>query len=249
MPAHSPAAAALAQSGKRGAQAGPRTGLRGPGPPARGRHARGRRGPRDSSPDHLRVAGLQGPAPSLLVHPLTLVGPSRCLVPAWAGSRSLVPLLISSRVPAWAGAAAWLAGRDASGRSRPASGSGGTSLGGEIARGRQSARDPGGRAGAPLDRGARDTKAQGHSMAGRLMAVWFSCWRRSRSRPRLLRGLGGPLPELLAVGRRAAGGDCGGACRRGAGSTGSRPGARDNGSGLARRAHRRRGRRDPASGS
>ena len=79
-----------------------------------------------------------------------------------------------------------------------------------------------------------DTKAQGHSMAGRLVALWVTARRRSLACivwPCLR--LGGPLPAGCGVAAGALG-VLAGLLLAGGRLAGQSPGARDNGSGLAR---------------
>jgi len=143
----------------------------------------------------------------------------------------LFPLLGTSGVPAWAALAAWVGGLAVLGIIAGGVGVGWVPLGDKL---REDANLVATR---PGDRPRRwvvahlDTKAQAHSMAGRLVAVWITAAAIVGLTALATLRLGGPVPLLwLAVG-------CGVAvlaaflARRGR-LQGWSPGARDNGTGI-----------------
>ena len=89
-----------------------------------------------------------------------------------------------------------------------------------------------------------DTKAQGQSMAGRLVAVWVIGSRSWCSTALALARLAGPLPCAAGAAGAAARRSLAGALAGRGRLRGASPGARDNGSGVAARAGRRRSRLD-----
>ena len=128
---------------------------------------------RDVVADRLRALGYAVESHPFRFHPSTLWGlPLLGAGLGWLGL-VLTPLLVSAQVPGWAAATAWLCGSASLGALAFGVGSGATPL--AIGGFRDDANLLATRAGdvrgwiiAHLD-----TKAQGHSMAGRLVAVWF----------------------------------------------------------------------------
>jgi peptidase M28-like protein len=183
--------------------------------------------------DRLRALGYTVEIHRFRFHPSTLWAfPVFGAGLGWL-SLVLVPLLISARVPAWAGAAAWLAGAVSLGALAFGVGSGAAPL----------ALAGGVREDANLlaTRSAEvrcwivahvDTKAQGHSMAGRLMAVWFSIAAVLALTGLALARLAAPLALWVALSGALLAIVAGLLAGRGR-LLGQSPGVRDNGSGVA----------------
>ncbi|MEO8226295.1 MAG: M28 family peptidase, partial [Gemmatimonadota bacterium] len=143
----------------------------------------------------------------------------------------LAPLLVLAAVPAWAAAALWIGGLGALACLAAGVGLGWTTFGGVS---REDANLIARRPGAVVTRwivAHADTKAQGHSMAGRIVAVWAVLVALTIATLAALYRAGGviPAPAVVAVVLVAI--VAGGLAARGR-LRGRSAGARDNGSGL-----------------
>jgi len=187
---------------------------------------------------HLRALGYQVDVqpfrfnPSAL-HAFPLLGAGL----AWMGLILLL-LLVSAAVPGWAVLAAWLAGTAGLavlvyriGSRRPVLSED------RRAGGRDDLREDANLL-AARSAGVRcwivahlDTKAQGHSMAGRLIAVWLAIVAALTLTGLAVARVAGPLPVPVALGGAALAVAAGALAARGR-LVGQSPGARDNGSGV-----------------
>ncbi len=188
---------------------------------------------REAVAGRLRALGYAVHTHPFRFHPSTLWAfPLLGAGLGWLGL-VLVPLLVSARVPAWAALAAWLVGAlslaalafGVGSGLAPFSTTGGAREDANLLATRSD--DVRGWIVAHLD-----TKAQGHSMAGRLISVWLAV-----AAALVLTGLAAgrlaaplPLPVALAGGLLGIG--AGMLAGRGR-LAGQSPGARDNGSGVA----------------
>lgn len=139
-------------------------------------------------------------------------------------------LLSSSGIPRWAALLVWIPGLTALGIIALGLGMGWYRVGGEM---REDANLIATR-GASVERwivAHLDTKAQGHSMAGRLVAVWVTVIATLGLTAATLVRLGGPLPVSAVAALSGLAVVAGFLAGRGR-LKGSSPGARDNGSGL-----------------
>ena len=157
-----------------------------------------------------------------------------------------IPLLLMPRAPAWAAPVAWVAGLAALGLVARGVAMGWAGAGESREDANLIARRPGGTVRRWLVAHA-DTKAQGHSMAGRLVAVWVVLT--ATAAMTLLAGLrlSGPVPgwaAAAAAGLVIAAGVLAGRGRL----RGRSPGARDNGSGLVAVLAAAEASTDPATG-
>jgi hypothetical protein len=145
----------------------------------------------------------------------------------------LLPLLVSPRVSAWAALAAWLVGAAALAALVFGVGSGASPLaqGGGV---REDANLLAARSAAVRCWivAHLDTKAQGHSMAGRLVAVWLVIVAVFGLTGLAVARLAGPLPVAAAAAGAALAVGAGALAGRGR-LVGQSPGVRDNGSGVA----------------
>jgi hypothetical protein len=182
--------------------------------------------------DRLRGLGYTVESHPFRFHPSTLWGFP--LLGAGLGFLGLVltPLLVSAQVPGWAAALAWLVGCGSLGALASGLGSGAAPLPGSVAREDANLL-------ATRVRDVRvwlvahlDTKAQGHSMAGRLVAVWFIVVVVAGVSALVVIRLGRPLPLWAATLAALLGVIAGLLAGRGR-LVGQSPGARDNGSGVA----------------
>jgi hypothetical protein len=143
-----------------------------------------------------------------------------------------IPLLASGQLPAWAALAAWLTGLAALGVLAVGAGLGWAAVGAET---REDANLVATRPGGTLVRrwivAHADSKAQGHSMAGRLVAVWAVLAAILALTVLGLLRLAGPLP-VAAVAAGAALALVAGALASQGRLRGTSVGARDNGTGL-----------------
>jgi len=151
---------------------------------------------------------------------------------AGLGWLSLLEIFLLSRptVPAWAALLVWIPGLIALGIIALGLGLGWYRMGGET---REDANLIATR-GEVVDRwivAHLDTKAQGHSMAGRLVAVWVTVVATLGLTVAVLVRLGGPLPVSAVAALSGLAVVTGFLAGRGR-LKGSSPGARDNGSGL-----------------
>ena len=182
--------------------------------------------------DRLRALGYAVESHQFRFHPSTLWGfPLLGAGLGWLGL-VLTPLLISAQVPAWAAATAWLCGGASLGALAYGVGAGVTPL--AIGGFRDDAnllatraREVRGWIVAHLD-----TKAQGHSMAGRLVAVWFVVVTVLGLTGLAAARFAGPLPFKAAILAPLLGVVAGMLAGRGR-LLGQSPGVRDNGSGVA----------------
>ncbi|MEP7326512.1 MAG: M28 family peptidase [Gemmatimonadota bacterium] len=139
-------------------------------------------------------------------------------------------LLSMPRIPAWAALLVWFPGLVALGVIAVGLGMGWYGAGGEM---REDANLIATRGGA-VDRwivAHLDTKAQAHSMAGRLVAVWVTVFATLMLSIAVLARLGGPLPVPFVAAVSGLAVVAGFLAGRGR-LKGASPGARDNGSGL-----------------
>lgn len=151
---------------------------------------------------------------------------------AGLGWLALLEIFLLSRpgIPAWAALLVWIPGLLALGIIALGLGLGWYRVGGEM---REDANLIATRADA-VDRwivAHLDTKAQGHSMAGRLVAVWVTVLATLGLTGAALARLGGPLPVSLVGALSGLAVVAGFLAGRGR-LKGTSPGARDNGSGL-----------------
>jgi hypothetical protein len=151
---------------------------------------------------------------------------------AGLGWLSLLEIFLLSRptVPAWAALLVWIPGLIALGIIALGLSMGWYRVGGEM---REDANLVATR-GVVVDRwivAHLDTKAQGHSMAGRLVAVWVTVVATLGLTVAVLVRLGGPLPVSVVAALSGLAVVAGFLAGRGR-LQGSSPGARDNGSGL-----------------
>ena len=158
-----------------------------------------------------------------------------------------IPLLLLSRAPAWAALAAWLAGLLALGlvARGVAMGWGGAALDA-----REDANLVARRPGATVRRwivAHADTKAQGHSMAGRLVAVWIVAAAIAGVTLLAALRLGGPVAPWAAAAGAGLVLAAGVAAGRGR-LRGRSLGARDNGSGIVAALAAAETSHDPATG-
>lgn len=141
------------------------------------------------------------------------------------------PLLTLASVPSWFALAAWLAGLAALICLALGLGMGWTPPGTEL---REDANLIATRGEVPIRRwivAHSDTKAQGHSMAGRLVAIWVALISAALVTALVVSRLAGPL-SLWGAGRGAALTLLAGVLAGRGGLRGRSPGARDNGTGL-----------------
>ena len=165
-------------------------------------------------------------------HPSTLLGfPLLGAGLGWLGL-VLIPLLVSVQVPPWAAGAAWLMGCASLAALAYGIGSGAAPL--RVGDFRDDANLL-----ATRSRDVRgwivahgDTKAQGHSMAGRLIAVWVVMAAVAEQTVLVVLRLSGPLPLSAATMGALLGVVAGMLAGKGR-LAGQSPGARDNGSGVA----------------
>lgn len=143
----------------------------------------------------------------------------------------LLPLLLLASVPAWGALVAWLAGLGALTALAAGVGLGWAAFGAET---REDANLVATRGPDPVRRwivAHADTKAQGHSMAGRIVAVWVALAALAGLTTAALLRLGGAVPGPLAGAMALLAVVAGSLAARGR-LRGRSPGARDNGSGL-----------------
>lgn len=143
----------------------------------------------------------------------------------------VLPLLLLAGVPRWAAAAAWFAALAALAIFAAGVGLGWAGFGSKA---REDANLVAVRDASPVTRwivAHADTKAQGHSMAGRIVAVWTVLAAIAIMTALALLRLGGPLGAAVAAAGVALTVVAGALAARGR-LRGRSPGARDNGSGL-----------------
>ena len=180
--------------------------------------------------DHLESLGYQVRAQRFSFHPRTLDAFPLFGIGLGGLALAVLPLL-AAPLPAWAALAVWLAGVTALGLLAAGVGLGWTSLGAEM---REDANLVARRGAGPVRRwivAHADTKAQGHSMAGRIVAVWVVLVALVSLTAAAVARLAGPLPEAAAAGVALLAVVAGALAARGR-LRGRSPGARDNGSGL-----------------
>lgn len=179
---------------------------------------------------HLRALGLRVDSVPFSCTSASLLGfPVFGAALGWLSL--LMLLLLTSTVPAWAPIVLWVAGLGAAALPAAALGLGWTTLGLPV---RDDANLVAWRDGAPVVRwlvAHLDSKAQGHSMAGRLVAVWIAAVAALSLTVLALVRLGGPVPLGLVAPVGTLGLAAGFLLGRGR-LRGESPGARDNGSGL-----------------
>ena len=186
---------------------------------------------RDILSRYLTSLGYEVAIQRFTFHPATLDAfPLFGIGLGWLGL-VLVPLLVLGSVPGWAAAAAWIVGLGALGAMASGVALGWAAFGAET---REDANLVATRPGARVRRwivAHSDTKAQGHSMAGRIVAVWVAIAAIAGltvlAALRLAEPVGAPAAAAGAflcvlAGSLAARGRL----------RGRSPGARDNGSGL-----------------
>ena len=143
----------------------------------------------------------------------------------------IAPLLVLPRVPSWAALAAWLVGLAALGAMASGVALGWAAFGAET---REDANLVATRPGGPVRRwivAHADTKAQGHSMAGRIVAVWVALAAIAFLSVLAAFRLRAPVGAVLAGAGALFAILAGSLAARGR-LRGRSPGARDNGSGL-----------------
>jgi len=193
---------------------------------------------REAVAAHLRALGYRIEIQAFRFDPSALRAfPLLGVGVAWMGL-VLVPLLVSAAPPGWAALAAWLAGAALLGmlayrvgsRRPVCSGHGGAVGGADL-------RDDANLL-AVRSTDVRcwvvahlDTKAQGHSMAGRLIAVWLVIIAALALSALALARIGGPQPLVDALAGAGAAVVAGVLAGRGR-LRGQSPGVRDNGSGV-----------------
>ena len=181
--------------------------------------------------EHLQSLGYQVRAQRFSFHPRTLDAFPLFGIGLGGLALAVLPLLLMASLPAWFALAMWLSGVTALGALAAGVGLGWTSLGGEM---REDANLVATRGAGPVSRwivAHADTKAQGHSMAGRIVAVWVVVLAVVTLTGAVVARLGGPVPQLLAAGVVLLAVIAGALAARGR-LRGRSPGARDNGSGL-----------------
>lgn len=180
---------------------------------------------------HLKALGYQVSTQRFRFHPSSLLA-----FPAFGAGLGLLallllPLLIGTAVPAWGAVVVWLAGLGALGLVAAGVGLGWLAPG----EAREDANLVARRDATPVRRwlvAHLDTKAQGQSMAGRLVAVWAVLLALAGVTAVALVRLDGPLP--LAPGAGAVGVAVLAGALAGRGTVRGRSrGARDNGTGVA----------------
>lgn len=180
---------------------------------------------------HLESLGYRVRSQRFSFHPRTLDAFPLFGIGLGGLALAILPLLLIASLPAWAALAVWLSGVTALGALVAGVGLGWTSLGGEM---REDANLIATRGAEPVRRwivAHADTKAQGHSMAGRIVAVWVVLLAGLALTAAAAARLGGPVPELIAVGVALLAMIAAALAARGR-LRGESPGARDNGSGL-----------------
>lgn len=180
---------------------------------------------------HLTSLGYEVAVQRFTFHPATLDAfPLFGIGLGWLGL-VLAPLLVLAGVPAWAAGAAWVVGLVALGALTSGVALGWAAFGAET---REDANLVATRPGAPVRRwivAHSDTKAQGHSMAGRIVAVWVAIAALTLLTVLAALRLSGPVGPLAAAAGAFLGVLAGSLAARGR-LRGRSPGARDNGSGL-----------------
>jgi hypothetical protein len=179
---------------------------------------------------HLRSLGYDVTTQRFSFHPRTLDAFPLFGIGLGGLGLALMPLLLGGTL-AWAALAVWVAGVAALGAVAAGVGLGWTSLGGEA---REDANLVATRGSVPVRRwivAHADTKAQGHSMAGRIVAVWVVLLGTIGLTAAAIARLGGPLAAPLAAAVVLLAVIAGALAARGR-LRGRSPGARDNGSGL-----------------
>ena len=186
---------------------------------------------RDILSAHLQSLGYRVGAQRFSFSPRTLDAFPLFGIGLGGVALAVLPLLLIAALPAWAALAAWLSGMTALGALVTGIGLGWTSLGGET---REDANLVATRGAEPVRRwivAHADTKAQGHSMAGRIVAVWMVLLAAVALTGVAFARLGGPLPDPIAAGSVLLAVIAGALAARGR-LRGRSPGARDNGSGV-----------------
>lgn len=180
---------------------------------------------------HLQALGYVVTVQRFAFHPSSLDGFP--LFGAGLGGLALllIPLLVTARLPSWGGIVTVAGGLAALLLLAFGVGAGWISLG---AAPREDANLMAVRGDVPVRRwfvAHLDTKAQGQSMAGRLVAVWVLAVAMAALLALAVVRLGGPLPIEVAVAAAALAIIAGALAGRGR-LKGQSPGARDNGSGI-----------------
>lgn len=180
---------------------------------------------------HLTSLGYQVVTQRFTFHPATLDAfPLFGIGLGWLGL-ALAPLLVLGSVPRWAAAAAWVVGLGALTTMASGVALGWAAFGAET---REDANLVATRPGAQVRRwivAHSDTKAQGHSMAGRIVAVWVAIGAITFLSALAVLRLGAPVGPLAAAAGAILSILAGSLTARGR-LRGRSPGARDNGSGL-----------------
>ncbi len=180
---------------------------------------------------HLQSLGYDVRAQRFSFHPRTLDAFPLFGIGLGGLGLAVLPFLLTASLPAWGALALWVSGVTALGALATGVGLGWTSLGGEM---REDANLVATRGTGPVRRwivAHADTKAQGHSMAGRIVAVWLVLLAVASLTAAAAARLGGPLPEPVGVGVAFLAVVAGSLAGRGR-LRGRSAGARDNGSGL-----------------
>ena len=180
---------------------------------------------------HLESLGYRVRSQRFSFHPRTLDAFPLFGIGLGGLALAVLPLLLMPSLPAGGALAVWLSGVSALGALVAGVGLGWTALGGEM---REDANLVATRGAEPVRRwivAHADTKAQGHSMAGRIVAVWVVLLAGLGLTAAAAARLGGPVPEPIAVCVALLAVIAAALAARGR-LRGQSPGARDNGSGL-----------------